>query len=427
MKAAVAGLLLAAAAMLLIVQGPGRLMVLRSTQVPVSIPGGTEAYGAPGAVLSGLVVTGDNVYIHDLTIDGHNWIANPQGLPPWNRPFRGFTDGNGIVIDGRRKVTIRDVTFRNISGFSILVSGSREITIDRVRIENCGSLDRAGRNNATGGILFEEGTTDFRVTRCELRKVSGNGIWTHSLYTSPRNARGIFEGNRFDTIGRDALQAGHATEMRIVNNLGIHIGYPVSQVDATPVAVDTAGNVDRSTYAGNRFRDINGKCIDLDGFHDGEVRGNACANLTGYGIVMNNSNPDMQSTNVRILDNLIDGAAYGGVFVIGTNNLLAHNRLLNLNTARCNDGSLCYYAAGEPDMLRSGIYLGKGAERPAPARNNVIEDNRITGYQMSERCIGRAPGIAPDWNTVRNNSCGGFSLLRLQSLDRLFDLPVVPR
>ena len=39
-------------------------------------------------------------------------------------------------------------------------------------------------------------------------------------------------------------------------------------------------------------------------------------------------------------------------------------------------------------MFRSGIYLGKGAERPAPARNNRLEENEITGYQMDRRCIG---------------------------------------
>ena len=56
-------------------------------------------------------------------------------------------------------------------------------------------------------------------------------------------------------------------------------------------------------------------------------------------------------------------------------------------------------------MFRSGIYLGKGAERPAPARGNLIEDNEITGYQMDSHCIGIAPGILPDWNTVRRNRC----------------------
>ena len=75
---------------------------------------------------------------------------------------------------------------------------------------------------------------------------------------------------------------------------------------------------------------------------------------------------------------------YGGIFVIGEDNVIRRNRLLNLNTAHCG----CYYTAGEPDMFRSGIYLGRGAERPAPARGNRVEENEITGYQMDSHCIG---------------------------------------
>jgi hypothetical protein len=56
-------------------------------------------------------------------------------------------------------------------------------------------------------------------------------------------------------------------------------------------------------------------------------------------------------------------------------------------------------------MLRSGIYLGRGAQRPAPARNNIIEDNVIGGYRMDAHCIGRAPGIPVSWNTLRGNTC----------------------
>jgi hypothetical protein len=272
-------------------------------------------------------------------------------------------------------------------------------------VADSGSRNPAGRNNTTGGILLEEGTSDFRVTRCEVRNIRGNGIWTHSLYTSARNARGVFAENRFDTIGRDALQVGHATEVRVEGNTGTRIGFPEEAVDvegrAIPVGVDTAGNVDRSIYARNQFFGINGKCIDLDGFHDGEVSRNVCIDVAGDGIVMNNANPDMQSRNVRIEDNLLDGVKYRGIFVIGEGHVIRRNRLLNLNTAHCG----CYYTAGEPDMFRSGIYLGRGAERPAPARGNRIEENEITGYQMDRRCIGRAPGIAPDWNTLRDNRC----------------------
>ena len=95
-------------------------------------------------------------------------------------------------------------------------------------------------------------------------------------------------------------------------NTGVNIGYPVDIVDienqGTPVAIDTAGNVDQSEYARNTFEEINGQCIDLDGFHDGTVRDNRCTNrkaaadypFGSFGIVMNNTHPDTHSNNIEI-------------------------------------------------------------------------------------------------------------------------------
>ena len=368
-----------------------------------------------------LVVKGDGVRIRDLTIDGNRDALEVRaGLPASDVPFVRFTANNGVLAEGAAGLWVENVTFQGIAGFAVLVSRGRNVRIQRVRVTNSGSRNLAGRNNTTGGILLEEGVADFRVMDCDLRDIRGNGIWTHSLYTSPRNTRGLFAGNRFLRIGRDALQVGHASAVRVERNQGMAIGFPVADVDlegrAIPVAVDTAGNVDGSIYAGNIFHEINGKCFDLDGFHDGLVQGNICVNrggpamypFGGYGVVMNNSNPDMRSQNVRIEDNLIDGAKFGGVFVIGEHNVVRGNRLLNLNTAHCNEEAVrfgCYYAPGEPDMLRVGIYLGSRAERPAPARGNLIERNRITGWKMDSRCIGTAPTIAPEWNTVRWNRC----------------------
>jgi hypothetical protein len=280
-----AGMLAAALAALLVRPAPRRRVIqlpagVIEVRAAMLLGSDVEVYGSPrGTVLrmsapfpdAALVDCGDNVYLHDVTIDGNrDTLETRQGLPPWNQPFTGFTRGNGVALEGRHGVTIGNVRFRNMAGFAILVSRSRDVTIDQVRVESSGSRNSAGRNNTTGGILLEEGTTDFRVTRCELTGIRGNGIWTHSLYTSPRNARGVFEGNRFDTIGRDALQVGHATGIRVLDNSGARIGFPKPDVDveaqAIPVALDTAGNVDHSLYAGNRFRQIEGKCIDLDGF-----------------------------------------------------------------------------------------------------------------------------------------------------------------
>ena len=412
---------LAAAAFLLwpatrrrIVQLPRGVSYLHTE---MRVGSGTELRGAPGGSIlrfapdfSGralIVVQGSDVVLHNFRMEGTRDSSDMRSpLPPYDTPFARFTQGNGILAEDVTGLRIEKVRFRAIAGFAVLVSRGRDVAIDQVQISDSGSRNALGRNNTTGGILLEEGTRHFQVTRCELRNIRGNGIWTHSLYTSPRNAEGHIALNRFTGIGRDAIQVGHATNVLVEENAGRDIGYPAEDVDiegrAVPVAIDTSGNVDHSSYVRNRFEQISGKCIDLDGFHDGEVESNVCVNLGNFGIVMNNTNPDMQSRNIRVLDNLIDSPRFGAIFVIGTGHRIARNRLLNVNTAHCDS---CYYLPEEPDMLRSGIYLGRRAERPAPSRDNRIEDNLIQGFKMATRCIAAAPDILPDWNTIRGNRC----------------------
>jgi hypothetical protein len=371
----------------------------------------TDLEGSPaGSVLrmaadfqgrAAIVVRGNGVRLRDFDIEGNRPTREIRtGLPPSDVPFARFTPGNGILIDGATDVAIDRVDFREIAGFAVLAHAARRVAIVNIRVRDSGSRDANGKNNTTGGVLLEHGTSDFRVTDSEFRNIRGNGVWTHSLYTAPRNARGLFANNTFDMIGRDALQAGHAVDIRIERNSGRGIGFPREIVDATPVAIDTAGNVERSSYVSNRFEVINGKCIDLDGFHDGEVAWNQCSSVFGYGLVMNNTNPDMQSRGIRVIGNSFFETKYGGIFVIGTGHRIAQNRLVNVNSEHCDD---CIFLADEPEMLRSGIYLGKRAERPDPAHGNVVEDNEISGYKMAERCVSSAPGIGG--NVIRNNVC----------------------
>jgi hypothetical protein len=56
-------------------------------------------------------------------------------------------------------------------------------------------------------------------------------------------------------------------------------------------------------------------------------------------------------------------------------------------------------------MLRSGVYLGRGAERPALARANTIADNEVQGFGMKEHCIGFAPGVKPEEQKISGNQC----------------------
>ncbi|MBI3680423.1 MAG: right-handed parallel beta-helix repeat-containing protein [Acidobacteria bacterium] len=361
-----------------------------------------------------------DVRLEEFRIEGNREQMSVRfELPPADQSMAQWNRNNGILIEDSENVTIARLSIRNVISYAILASRSKQVTIEEVFAGDSGTLDPKGLNNATGGILFEEGCERFAVRNSRLRNIRGNGIWTHSRYRSPRNSEGEFAGNDLQFIGRDALQAGHAVGLRILGNSGKLIGFPAEIVDmehgAVPVAIDTAGNVEASIYAGNHFEEVNGKCIDLDGFHHGQVRENTCINRRDaaayphghYGIVLNNSNPDMKSSAIEITGNVIEGFRFGGLFLIGEGHTVRGNVFRRLNLVRCNENLAagCLYKEGEPDLLRTGIYLGKGAERPAPARGNLIENNHVHGYGMKTWCIAAAPGVSRQANQVRDNRC----------------------
>ncbi|HXP86604.1 MAG TPA: hypothetical protein VN841_17880 [Bryobacteraceae bacterium] len=378
------------------------------------------AAGFSGRAL--LVIDGArNIRLHDFRIDGNRGaLARPLDMAPPENAFRVWYPLNGILADRVEGLDVSAIQLANVVNFAVLVSRSSGIRIRNLTVEDSGSRSPQGRNNLSGGILIEEGSKDFEVRECMFTRIAGNGLWTHSLRTSPRLSDGVFAKNHFDTIGRDALEAAHVTRMRVEDNTGSNIGYPVELVDAehggTPVAIDTAGNVDHSEYARNSFEEVNGKCIDLDGFHDGAVRENRCLNrkraedyLFGhFGIVMNNTDPDVRSEKIEITGNVIDGAKFGGLFVMGSGHTITGNQFVHLDLAGCNESAArfgCIYKADEPAMLQTGIYLGRGVARLEETRGNVIRDNRISGHKMRTRCVAAGPGVSLAANTLERNRC----------------------
>ena len=381
---------------------------------------------------------GKNIHIFGLTIDGNReHIEHPaQGFPPFT-PFTGFTRDNGIQAMKTDGLRIESVRLRNIAGHAILVNNSSNVHITGVHVSDSGSRNAKNRNNGTGGILLEEGTRDFEVSHCDLVNILGNGIWTHAYDYSPRNANGRIVENHIVGIGRDAIQVGHATRVLVEKNMGARIGFPVEAIDiesvAWPCAIDTSGDVDAAQYRSNTFEEVNGKCIDLDGFHDGEVRENSCINHQDrgaypdgqMGIVMNNTYPKMQTRNILIWGNRLEGVLYTGLLVIGSGHRISHNHFTQLNLAHCNEAPArygCLYLAGESDFLRSGIYLRNGAGRPAPARDNTIEDNELSGFGIGIKCVVYGPGVHPNQNRVNRNNCEDDkpvnALFQLRSITR---------
>ena len=361
------------------------------------------------------------ITFRNFAIDGNRRaLERPTPLPPTGKSFAEVFRDNGILIEDTEQFSADHLDFANVASFAILVNHSNNISIDHVSVEDSGGLNAKGRNNTTGGILLEEGTDHFMVADSVFRNIQGNAVWTHSRYRSPRNRGGKIANDKFFDIGRDAIQVGHATQVDVAGNHGERIGFPANLVDVenagTPVGIDTAGNVDDSIYEYNSFEEIDGKCIDLDGFHDGAVRGNVCINRRppedypygNFGISINNASIEMQSKNIVIEGNQLSGMKFGGIFALGEGHTIRNNRMRHLNTAHCNETHArfgCLAILGEPGFLESGIYLAKGGERPGPARNITIENNIISGYKMAAHCIESAPSVKLSDNILRNNTC----------------------
>jgi Right handed beta helix region len=358
--------------------------------------------------------------LYNFAIDGNRAVlAKPQPMAKADKTFAESFDNNGVLVEDGSGVELDHVDFRNIASFAVLVNHSRDVLLDHLSVHDSGSLNALKRNNTTGGVLLEEGTDSFTVADSTFENIEGNAIWTHSRYGSARNRGGKIRNNQFSEIGRDAIQVGHAVDVEVSGNRGRRIGFPNEIVDlenqGTPVGIDTAGNVENATYQHNTFEEINGKCIDLDGFHDSVVRGNTCINrgkpddypFGHFGIVFNNANIDMHSQNVLVEENELNGMKFGGIFLIGTGHRILRNRLLRINIAHCNENRAQFgcSALGEPEVLETGIYLGSHAEHPAPATGNRIEGNTISGWKMKSRCIQAAPGVQLKSNTIQRNTC----------------------
>ncbi len=415
-----------------IILPPGETRIDR----PLVIPKGARGLKLRGAATGSILVMNPGFQgsaaikvdgASEVTLSGFEIRGNRTELKsPWYLPlkeaaFADFYPDNGILIRNTRRIIVRNVRLSAIRAFAVLVSASANVTLDALRISDSGTLNQAGRNNTTGGILIEEGVATFEIVRCVIERITGNGIWTHSYARSPRQSDGWIHANSITTVGRDAIQVGHGTRVRVEDNQGSELGFPVEIVDVeshgVAVALDTAGNVDHSTYARNHFTDVNGQCIDLDGFHDGQVRDNSCVNrkpleaypASHYGIVFGNNDPGMEPTGVIVTGNRLEGFAYGGVFLVGSNNRIQNNRLLDLNRAHCGSTptpARCNYALDQPDLLRSGVYIASNGGRPAAATANIVTGNEISGYGISGHCVAAAPGIELAANTTNPNQCG---------------------
>ena len=254
---------------------------------------------------------GKNVKIRDLALDGNrDAVGRMIGVPPSGTMFSRFMPNNGILAEGVTGLEIAQVKATGMAGFAILIDGGRNVRIHDVEITESGGFNAQRRNNAAGGILLEEGTADFEISRCLLGKIRGNGI---TLRSAERGR--IFE-NEFRTLARDAIQATEATGVTIENNNAAQLGFPVEEADA-PGAI----------------------CMRLDRFSGGDVKDNTCSE-----------------------------ALLGAISVGGSHNRISGNHLMGLNAAHRDAAGIFLEAGARDNTIENNEIGGYGMSKQCLAR-----------------------------------------------------------
>ena len=179
-----------------------------------------------------ILPAGKNIAIRDLSLDGNRAaFPEPLGPPPPTAMLSRVVANNGIVAEGVQGLEIIALKATQVAGFPILIDGGHNIHIRDAVITDSGTLDPAGHNNGSGGVVLEEGVTDFEIVHALIGKIRGNGIWIRSRNFHCR-ARRIAD-SEFTILARAAIELNHATAITIENNTGHMIGFPGEEAVTT--------------------------------------------------------------------------------------------------------------------------------------------------------------------------------------------------
>jgi plasmid stability protein len=205
------------------------------------------------------IANGKNIRIHDLSLDGNrDAVGRMFSLPPFGTMYSRFVPANGIVVENGTGIEISDLKATRFAGFAILIDSSKAVKLHDIDVTASGGFNAQRKNNGTGGIAIEEGTTEFEVRRCAFGTIRGNGL---TIRASDHGR--VFE-NEFRSIAREAIHGDHTSAVTIENNQMEQIGFPLEEVDA-PGAL----------------------CMRLDHFDAGVVKDNTCSEALLGGISMN--------------------------------------------------------------------------------------------------------------------------------------------
>jgi parallel beta-helix repeat protein len=381
-----------------------------------------------------------------------------HGAPIYSNPMHPeLLRNTGITIHGNTSnVRLEDLEIQHTGGYAILID-ARYGSISNVEMRRLHLRDNRphlfGNPNDlrygswTGGIHYQNDGRDLEFARHALRgltiedstfeRISGHAIWGHGYGFQTLNEDVVIRRCQFTDIGLDGVLIGNTRRAVVEHNHFHRIGYTPRNGGGRPrpawfpgfredradnipaVGIDTSGLVSESVYQGNTMLNVNGNCIDLDGFTRGDVLHNSMqvsgradawnyindlvdefgpAQVGNYtkGINLSNTAGATLTESVRIVGNTIMNLGGYGIFLYDSQRCLVE------------DNHIRHYS-----LIFPPIILANSLREPQAvhqSRENIVRNNYVYFYP-NVQCIGEAddigdgdlPVVGP--NYVYANTC----------------------
>jgi hypothetical protein len=291
------------------------------------------------------IVNGKNIRIHNLSLDGNrDAVGRMFSLPNPGTMYARFVPANGIVAENATGLEIADIKATHIAGFAVLVNSGKGVRLHDIDVTASGGFNAQRRNNGAGGIVIEEGTTDFEIRRCAFGSIRGNGVTLRS------SDHGKIYENEFRSIAREAIKTDTVKAITIENNRMEQIGFPVEEVDG-PGAL----------------------CMRLDRFDNGAITENTCTE-----------------------------ALLGGISINGVGNKISANHLMGLNAARRDVAGIFLGSGAKDNTIDANEISGTSmsahcvgaAPDVLPASNKVLKNDCSDEVSVARFVTPRSPAFS---------------------------------
>lgn len=330
-----------------------------------------------------------------------------------------FSEQGLIQATKQRHLTIRGLTLKSSPFYCLLMSGCHNVTLEQLKLDGC----------YHGGVVFDEGSSDVVVRRCDISKTDscGAGCGIHEAITLSNTTRfevaynhvhdtikegidakdgsshGSIHHNVLTRVGQVALYLNHAFAVKLYRNVITDGGSSGIQLSVGDFATGLPETTNNAVFL-NVVNNCKWNGVEIWSTRPGQSGDNLIFNNVfygngSYGVLFNNAGLNTVVNNILMLN--VKGGISGNTAedsdlsnnlffktgkVVGTDNVTRDPKFVNAAKGdfRLRKGSPAIDKGLAMGLPALGQELDIGAhEYPKTGHPDVEDEVRLKGCQVT--------------------------------------------